>query len=100
MTCTLNGIYAQTAEMIQKANIAKTVKTKETMKDKDKKFKGKRLDTGEYFTGNLVVNKSTRSYRIISNFGFVTDGQYLQHGCHRISGEIHLVDPDSIQIIN
>ena len=59
-------------------------------------FKAKRVDNGEWVEGELVTNKPSHSYRIITNFGLCVDGKYAGNNLHHISGEIHLVHPKTV----
>ena len=59
-------------------------------------FKAKRVDNGEWVEGELVTNKPTNSCRIITNFGLCVDGKYAGNNLHHISGEIHLVHPETV----
>lgn len=60
------------------------------------KFRGKRVDNGEWIYGDLAINKPTNSYRIIKDFALVKHGDYTEDALHHLSGYIHNVRPDSV----
>ena len=60
------------------------------------KFKGKRVDNGEWVYGHLVINQQTKSYRIVSDFALCQNAKYTDDALHHVSGEIHLVHPETV----
>lgn len=60
------------------------------------KFRGKRIDNGEWVYGDLVVNKATNSYRIWHDFANVKHGDYTASGLHECSGSLFNVDPETV----
>ena len=61
------------------------------------KYRGQKLGTKEWVYGQLVINKSTNTYRIVENFALCCDS--IDHsgvelvGC---SGKFHLVNPKTV----
>ena len=60
------------------------------------KFRGKRVDNGEWVYGNLVINQPTKSYRIISDFALCRHAKFTDDSLYHVSGEIHLVHPETV----
>lgn len=60
------------------------------------KFRGQRIDNGEWVYGDLVINKPTMSYRIFKDFASVRHGDYSDSGLHECSGELYNVKPETV----
>ena len=59
-------------------------------------FKAKRADGKGWVEGDLVVNKPTRSHRIVTEFSLCQHSKFTEDGLHHVSGEIHLVLPETV----
>ena len=60
------------------------------------KYRGISQANGNMVYGDLVINKPTLSYRIIEHFALVTNAKYRVGECHEVSGNIHLVHPETV----
>jgi len=60
------------------------------------KYRGISQANDNMVYGDLVINKPTSSHRIIENFALVTNAKYRTGECHEVSGNIHLVNPETV----
>lgn len=58
------------------------------------KFRGKRIDNGEWVYGDLLI--SPMATRIVKGFGLVTSDQYTHDGLTHCVGEFYAVDPKTV----
>lgn len=60
------------------------------------KFRGKRINSGEWVTGDLIINRPTQSFRIMHDAALVKHGNYTADGLHYFSGYVYEVEKNTV----
>lgn len=59
-------------------------------------YKAQREDGEGGVEGDLVTNKPTQSFRIITEFALCQNAKHTSDGLHHVSGNVYLVDPATV----